>query len=113
MKFYITIVIVSFLIAGCSSSEEPDPVHLCQNLQATICHQMVNCLGGTSADYNDCLAGAESALACGKAQSVGSSYDECLTEVSQSCSWVLAENQIGFTGQYLPADCKGVIILSY
>jgi hypothetical protein len=107
---------VSFAAVACGDDDEvgDTAAELCETSLAAACDRHVACSieqnVTTEADRDQTLAACKTARRaagtnCGRAYSVGSSYDQCLEEIpQQACSEVLDP-------QGAPPDaCRGIII---
>jgi hypothetical protein len=93
---------------GCGSSQTA--ADKCTDLISDFCNRGVMCIGGST--QQECVQQVEQSIACGKAVSVGPSYNNCIEEINMDACDVLFPTDPN-TGQQtatLPADCQGVIM---
>jgi hypothetical protein len=100
-------LIAALALAACGTDKTP--AEKCDDLVDTLCDRGVQCLGGST---SACVQSVQAQLPCGKATSVGPSYDRCVDELQSDSCGVLFPTDPS-TGQptiRLPADCMGVIL---
>ncbi|MEI9937766.1 MAG: hypothetical protein WDO69_11155 [Pseudomonadota bacterium] len=107
-------------LPGCGGSDDTKtPTQQCEDLITRFCGSAIGCevSGGLlesseeASENASCKSDAHQAVNCAKARSVGSTYDACMTKLSNPpCDEVNQAIQSGTLG--LPSECNGVILIS-
>jgi len=95
-----------------SQKANPAAPGKCETLIATTCGRAADCvvaedpsINRTEA-FNECRSGARSALDCGAAVDVSTSFDRCIRELAETtCTALFADPPA------MPKSCDGVIII--
>jgi len=115
----VGVLVVVALPACGSSDDDGNAKQQCDALVNRFCESAVGCevSGGLitaseqPSELATCKKDANAAVECPKAQSVTSSYDACMSKLSNPpCDEVNRAIQSGTLG--LPSECEGVVLVS-
>ncbi|MEI9950105.1 MAG: hypothetical protein WDO74_14315 [Pseudomonadota bacterium] len=118
-KLTLAGLLVLVALPGCGSDDSASPVQKCEDLITRLCESAISCQvkGGViesskQASANaTCKSNAHNEVDCSKAKRVKSSYDACMSKVSNPpCDEV--NEAIATDSLELPSECDGVIEVS-
>lgn len=103
MKFIASGVVV--LLIGCGGGGGSSPEEKCDDLIDLVCDRVVECVPD-EVTRSQCISELRSALPCGMADRVSSTYDRCMDLLEDlTCSALFPNDEL-----VVPADCENVIL---